>query len=154
MEKRTILIIVVVVAVILIALSLWYTVKCARDVKKDSSRSASPSFSSRFETNAPNASSPVPRVENIKVEQAGGQTQVSWKPLANADHYTMYYSPTANFDKNFVNKHDPIQDSSMVLSSDVPQGYYFKVTAHQNIDGKLVESDLSAEHYMLLDSSN
>lgn len=91
------------------------------------------------------------KLKNIKIEKAEGKTQVEWESVPEVDHYVMYYSEEKGFDKSKANKHDPVDENSMVLASDESKGYYFRVTSVQKIDGKMVENELSDEHFLFLD---
>jgi hypothetical protein len=143
-SKKKILVIVAVVVVVLVIIGI--IMMASKKVKPEESKSASPSHSS-FLTRAAN-----PMVSGITVNATPGETTVSWNPLEGADHYTMYYSPKKDFAKEEANLHDPITETSAVMGSDVPMGYYFKLSATVNQNGTLVETPLSAEHYMQLDA--
>ncbi len=143
-SKKKILAIVAVVVVVLVIIGI--IMMASKKSKPEESKSASPSQSS-FLTRGAN-----PMVTGINIATNPGETTVSWNPVEGAEHYTMYYSTKKDFTKEEANLHNPITETSAAMGSDVPMGYYFKLSATMNQNGTLVETPLSDEHYMQLDA--
>lgn len=139
LERKHIIAIVVIIIIIIILIAVFRKRK-----EKESPREFSGKRAKRKELHG--------KIKDITIEKHENQTQVSWEKVDDVDHYVMYYSEQKGFDKNKANKHDPVDENAMILGSDLPKGYYFRVTSVQNVDGKMVENELSDEHFMFLDN--
>lgn len=151
METRKILIVAIIAIIILIVgmiLIMW-----CRKSKATTSASKSDSSSSSDSQSRKMTQVAMPGVEGIKVETNNGEVKVSWNPMDGADHYAMYYSEKKGFLKEQANVHNPIHELSANMVSDVPMGYYFRVSAFRNVDGVSVETPLSDEYFMQLSAS-
>lgn len=145
MMNRKILLIIAAVVVILIILGI-VAMACKKAKVK------SPSMSTSHSQSSVSVSAAKPSVTGISITMIPGETKVSWDPVEGADHYTMYYSPEKGFAKEKANVHDPITETSAIMGSDVPMGYYFRLSATLLVDGKSVETPLSHEYFMQLDA--
>ena len=77
---------------------------------------------------------------SVKAKSAKKQATVSWKKVAGADSYTVYYSTKKNsgFKKLTVTK-----TSATVKKLTSGKTYYFKVVANDKVGGKTIASDYS-----------
>jgi FtsZ-interacting cell division protein ZipA len=139
LERKYIIAIIVAIIIIVILVAIFRNRKT-----KDSPRKTYEKREKRKELHG--------KIKDVTIAKHEKQTQVSWEKVDEVDHYIMYYSEQKGFDKTKANKHDPVDENAMILGSDVPKGYYFRVTSVQNVDGKMVENELSDEHFMFLDN--
>jgi len=144
-SKKTVIIVAVVIIILIVIILFWM---CSGGGKKTTQPHHNGNGEKKKKTKSGNDQS----IQNIKVEPAtNGQTKVSWDPVeGDFSHYVMYYSEREDFSKDTCNSHNPIGEPSILLASDVPRQYYFRVAAVRNIEGQEVEGPLSELGSMFL----
>jgi hypothetical protein len=85
----------------------------------------------------------------IGSHEKDGTIQVKWKPVIEADRYTMYFSNVSGFEKEKARTIHDIQGESISISKVPPGTYYFRFASQK---GK-VESKWSEEKRLEVSSS-